>query len=232
MWSLYGIVLVGVVSYGKPVANISTSTYLVSERPFRGPPTISIASIERDANIVLELHIIVLTLSLLILYFWKFIILWVRYWEKRFNKYKMNKITYEISPGHICPYRSERAYVIWAKVKELIRCEVWIAQWFRAVARKAKDSLFDSRWFQPLAPHIFLVHEYCLPAIIRWAEKCECSLHRICVHAVTTDGFCRLLTKWAYRHVWPPPTYISIFTMYFTSYIWTKKRIGAVWLEV
>jgi len=45
MWSLYGVVLVGAVSYGRLVgsqhavhANISTGTYLVSERPFKDPP--------------------------------------------------------------------------------------------------------------------------------------------------------------------------------------------------
>jgi len=45
MWSLYGVVLVGAVSYGRPVgnqhavhANTSTGIYLVSEQPFNDLP--------------------------------------------------------------------------------------------------------------------------------------------------------------------------------------------------
>jgi len=40
-------------------------------------------------------------------------------------------------------------------------------------------------------------------------KVCECSLHRICVDAVATDGFFRV-ARWpnGYRHVWPLPTYI------------------------
>jgi len=56
MWSLYGVVLIGAVSYGRPVgsqhavhANTSTSTYLVSERPFQGSSmAIGIASMVEE----------------------------------------------------------------------------------------------------------------------------------------------------------------------------------------
>lgn len=69
---------------------------------------IGIASIERDINIALELHITVL--------------------------------------------------------KSSIRCEIWVTQRFRAVARKAKDSIPDSA---ACASHIFLVREYIFLTIIR-----------------------------------------------------------------
>jgi len=50
-------------------------------------------------------------------------------------------------------------------LKSSIRCEVWRAQWSRAVARKAKDgSISDPA---TCASHIFLVCEYCFLAIIR-----------------------------------------------------------------
>jgi len=50
-------------------------------------------------------------------------------------------------------------------LKSSIRCKVWISQWSRTVARKAKDlgSIPDPT---TCISHIFLVHEYCFLAII------------------------------------------------------------------
>jgi len=39
---------------------------------------------------------------------------------------------------------------------------------------------------------------------------CEYSLHRICVDAIVTDGFCRSLTEWVYKHVWPNSTHTPL----------------------
>jgi len=70
MWSLYGVVLVGAVSYGRPVGSQHAREYL--RRHLFGQRAtfqesfmaIGIASIERDINIALESRITVLRSSI------------------------------------------------------------------------------------------------------------------------------------------------------------------------
>jgi len=70
MWSLYGVVLVGAVSYGRPVGSQHAREYLHrhlfdQRATFQGSSVaIGIASIEGDTNIALESHIIVLKSSI------------------------------------------------------------------------------------------------------------------------------------------------------------------------
>jgi len=95
-------------------------------------------------------------------------------------------------------------------LKSSIRCEVWITQWSRAVARKAKDSGLIPN-LATCTSHIFLVHEYCFLVIIRWAEKCMNALFT--GYAMPLPQM-NSVARWPNGRIntWPSTTCIPIYT--------------------